>query len=213
MRPVLKHVAYDTAKYPFREAVAEYMRIDDLSRYHEIFLQAKRARGGRAVITYADNLACRELLKGINEEPQFAALSASFLREVIAPRFHGKCRASEPYFRVQMGRSTSVSAWHRDVDVTHNPDLVTAWVPFVDTAGPNAIWVETEYGNRDYVPIPVRYGEILFFDSALLWHGSVTNDGEVTRFSMDIRIRPLHTKAREPDFGIFAARPPELQLT
>jgi hypothetical protein len=207
-RPVMKLVSYDTKKYAFAEALArEAFRVPDLSRFHEAYLQRKIEQGGEPAITYGDNMAARELFKSLTPESWFYKLHYAFMWNVIAPLFHYKLRYTMPYFRVQMAHSTSVSLWHRDVDVTGNGDLVTAWVPFVDTSGSNTVWVETEYGKQDYQPVPVRYGEILFFDSAFLWHGSVQNDSEVTRLSMDIRITPMRLDVPEPDFGILAPRP------
>lgn len=206
--PVLKLVSYDTAKYAFARVLAQdVFHVSDLSRYHEPLLQEKRERGDEEPFTFGDNMAARERFKGMSRESRFYKLHHAFMWNVVAPLFHYRLRHTMPYFRVQMGHSSSVSLWHRDVDVTGNGNLVTAWIPFVDTSGSNTVWIETEYGKRDYAPVPVRYGEILFFDSAYLWHGSVPNDSDVTRVSMDIRITPMKTDVDEPDLGILAARP------
>jgi len=207
-RPVFKFVPYDTAKYAFAAALAEEVfHLSDLSRYHERFLQQKTAQGGEPVITHADNMAARELLKGLRKDSLFYGLHHAFTWNILAPLFHFKLKYTMPYFRVQMAHSTSVSTWHRDVDVTGVSNLITAWIPFVDTSGTNTIWVEREYGKKNYEPVPVRYGEILFFDSAYLWHGSVPNESDITRMSMDIRITPLKRDVEQPDLGIFAPRP------
>lgn len=206
--PIFKLVPYDTAKYAFAAALAnDVFHIADLSRYHELFLQQKCERGGDARITHDDNMTARELLKHLKKESWFYRLHHAFIWNILAPLFHYKLKHTMPYFRVQMAHSTSVSAWHRDVDVTGLSNLITAWIPFVDTSGANTIWVEREYGRKNYAPVSVRYGEILFFDSAYLWHGSVPNDSDITRMSMDIRITPLKRDVEQPDLGIFDPRP------
>lgn len=208
-KPVFRYVSYDTAKYPFADIVAKsVLHTDDLSRFHEQYLASKRARGGKGVLAHDDNMAAREHLKTLDQESEFFRLYNAFVREVIdIPLFQGKVTPVRPVFRVQMAHSNSVSLWHRDVEVTGCGIVLTAWIPFVDTFGSNTIWVETEYGKKDYAPLPVRYGQILFFDSAWLWHGSVRNDTEATRVSMDIRLLPPRTDDGKLDLGIFAPRP------
>jgi len=201
--PKFRFVSYDTGKYPFADILAKTVfHVADLSRLHE--------KHGTAGATYDDNMALRELLNTMDEKNEFHPVYEAFMREVInVPLFYGYVKLVPPVFRVQMAHSNSVSAWHRDVDVTGYGRMITAWIPFVDTSGSNTIWVETEYGKQDYTPVPVRYGEILLFDSAWLWHGSVSNDTEMTRVSMDARMIPPTLKRRkiEIDLGIFAPRP------
>ena len=112
-----------------------------------------------------------------------------------------------PKFRVHFPGTGSVSAWHRDADITGRPDYVTAWVPFVDTEGTNTVWVETDYGRGDHEPIAVRYGEVLLFDAAMLFTEASRNTTEVTRVSMDFRFTPAPVDGSAPDRGLFAERP------
>jgi hypothetical protein len=207
-RPVFKFASYDTAKYPLAETVArDVLHVADLSRYHEHFLQGKTAQPGRPLITYQDNMVARERLKTMDPDCEYYRLQRKLMEEVVTPLFDCEVLYIRPVFRVQMAGSGSVSDWHRDIDVTGQAKMITAWIPFVDTFDTNTLWVEQEYGKADYVPIPVRYGEIFMFDSAWLRHGSVPNQTPFTRVSVDIRVVPLKQVSARSDLGIFRARP------
>jgi hypothetical protein len=209
-KPVMRFVPYDTERYPFAKLFAKHvLHTDDLSRFHDACLQRKRDAGEEVKITSQDNAATRQDLKRSAEQPWFFKLYRAFVLNVITPLFSGRMTYNwPPVFRVHMPRSPSISAWHRDTEVTGRHDLIAVWVPFVDTFATNTIWVETEYGNRQYAPVAVQHGQALLFDSGYLWHGSVANKTDVTRFSMDFRVAPKRKDIEEPDLGIFAPRPP-----
>lgn len=208
---VHKLVSYDTAKYNFAQIIAEdVFQVEDLSRLHETILQQKVDRGEEPVITYQDNMIERDILQCMEQKSRLSQVYHDFVWYAISPWFKGSMGYSGyPKFRVQMAGSPSVSKWHRDAEVTGRHDQITVWVPCVDTFDTNTLWVETEYGNQDYRPIPVKYGQALLLDSSYLWHGSVSNTTDVTRVSFDLRLNPkrLHRGAF-PDYGILSARPP-----
>jgi hypothetical protein len=203
--PVFKFLSYDTTKYPFAKVFAEHVvHTPDLSRFHEVSLNGK-PDSERA---YEASLATRELLRQAGQRPWFFKLYRAFVLNEIAPLFGSKLGYNwPPVFRVHMGGARSISAWHRDTEVTGRHDLIAVWVPFVDTFGNNTIWIETEYGNRKFAPVSVNYGQALMFDSGYLWHGSVLNTTDVTRFSMDFRVSPKRIHPAEPELGILSARP------
>lgn len=205
----MRFVPYDTTKYDFAGVFGEHLlRVDDLSLYHETFLKQKTERGEGNAISYDDNIAVRETFKRSVEKPWFFKLYRAFAVNVIAPLFGNDMTYNwPPVFRVHMAGSPSVSGFHRDVEVTGRHDLITVWVPFVDTFDTNSIWIEQEYGKRNFAPVQVNYGQALLFDSGYLWHGSVANKTNVTRFSMDFRVAPRREDLENPDLGILSARP------
>jgi ectoine hydroxylase-related dioxygenase (phytanoyl-CoA dioxygenase family) len=77
----------------------------------------------------------------------------------------------------------------------------------VDAFDTNTIWVETDYGRGDYVPVPVSYGEILLFDGGWLLHGSVPNTTPVTRVSFDFRFAAKRADLPNRTLGVLDARP------
>ena len=158
-------------------------------------------------------MAERQLLSDVKDEARFYTLYHAFVKGVISPHFGNKVTYStHPRFRVHMPNTPSVSAWHRDVDVTGRFDQINAWVPFVDSFDTVTVWVETDYGKQDFAPIPVKYGQVLLFDGGCLWHGSVANETPVTRVSMDLRFAPMRTDLDNPDLGILAGRPANVTI-
>ncbi len=213
-RPVFKFVSFDAQKYIFAKLFAmRALHVKDLSRFHEGVIARKRENGESSELTYEDNLAARELLNRSAAESWFWPLHRAFVANVIAPLFnHRVAYTWPPTFRVHMAGSPSVSDWHRDVEVTGRDELITVWMPFVDTFDTNSIWVETEYGNQNYAPIDVRHGQALLFDSGYLSHGSVSNTTNVTRVSMDFRVSPKDLNPDQRDLGILRARPPGMKV-
>jgi ectoine hydroxylase-related dioxygenase (phytanoyl-CoA dioxygenase family) len=61
-------------------------------------------------------------------------------------------------------------------------------MPFVDTNEYNTIWMESKEDKKDYKPYTVKYGEILVFNGASLFHGNKKNISEETRVSVDFRL-------------------------
>jgi hypothetical protein len=203
--PVFKFVPYDTTKYPFARLFAEHVvRTSDLARLHESLNGSSNSNQA-----YEASLATRKLLKQAAQRPWFFKLYRAFVLNVIAPLFGQKLAYNwPPVFRVHLAGARSISARHRDTEVTGRHDLIAVWVPFVNTFGANTIWIETQYGSGKLAPVAVEYGQALMFDSGYLWHCSVRNTTDVTRFSMDFRVSPKRTDVAQPDLGILSPRPP-----
>jgi len=58
----------------------------------------------------------------------------------------------------------------------------------------NTLWVESDYGLRDFQPVDVPYGAALIFDGGSLEHGTVNNDTHSTRISIDFRFSLKNSK-------------------
>ena len=48
--------------------------------------------------------------------------------------------------------------------------------------------MESKEDKKDYKPYTVKYGEILIFDGANLYHGNQKNTSDETRVSVDFRL-------------------------
>ncbi|TMP29009.1 hypothetical protein CWB99_09570 [Pseudoalteromonas rubra] len=211
---VFKIVEYDTQEYDFATIIADKIfNTQDLALFHRAYLLKTPDHNPDELISYKQNITERKYLADQAKPSGLLDLYYRFVEFVIAPLFHNNINfPAEPVFRVQMAGSSSVSAWHRDTEVTGQHNDVTVWVPFVDTQLQNTIWCETQYGRGDYQPISVKYGQALLFDSGYLSHGSVTNTSETTRMSMDFRIVPRKQGVEQPDLGILQARPENYRM-
>ena len=202
-------IAYDVASYPFAEwvagAVFKVRRLDEL---HEAWLRHKLAKGLAPTLDYADNLRLRALMQQLPDDSPFYTLYRRFVRRVLAPWFDGKISyASHPKMRVHLAGTPTVSKWHRDVEVTRRPELITVWLPFTDAFGSNALWVESGYGMGDHRPVPVAYGQALVFDGGFLEHGTVGNDSGRSRVSIDFRFSPIGPRTPPAAQAIYDRRP------
>jgi hypothetical protein len=180
---------YSTKTYPFASILErQVFRVPRLSRLHH-YLQATRERKMiKRPISHADNLALRSYMQDQPEESLLYQTYFRFVYHFIAPRFMGKISYSHhPKMRVHLPGTKSVSGWHRDADVTGRPEQLTVWLPFTDCDETNTLWLESDYGKRDFQPIKVDYGQVLVFDGGYLEHGTVANDTDRTRVSLDFR--------------------------
>lgn len=202
-------VRYDAEQYDFAGVIAA--DVFGVTKLGDLHRTAGSRRGNRRGLAVADNLAYRERLRGQSTASRFYELYARFCRCVVAPLFGGRIAHNvHPTFRVHFPGTSTVSKWHRDVDVTGRSDQINAWIPFVDVAETNTIWVESHYDQGDYAPYPVRYGEMLLFDGGFLAHGSVANATDTTRVSMDFRFAPLNAGDRLAA-AILGGRPASLR--
>ncbi len=197
---ILAHyIPYDPGRLPLAHAAAQALGVERLGCLAESERARKRESGRQAALGYRDNMRLRARLAALAPDHQLLVLYNKLVREVVAPAFGGSLSYNaSPTFRVHMAGTPSVSAWHRDADVTGRLDYLTGWVPFVDTFESNGLWVEQHYGAADYQPIPAAYGEVVIFDGALARHGSQPNQTSTSRVSLDFRFVPKDPGRRGP---------------
>ena len=186
---VARLLFYDTAKFPFAEFLAKTVfKVPTLDKLHVYWSRHKQSKGLSSSLGYPDNMILRKAMQKLPDESAFYALYHGFVRDVIAPAFGNRISYSaHPKMRVHLSGTGSVSAWHRDADVTCRPEQINVWLPFTDTYAGNTLWVESDYGLRDFQPVDVPYGAALIFDGGSLEHGTVNNDTSSTRISIDFR--------------------------
>jgi len=67
---------------------------------------------------------------------------------------------------------------------------LNVWLPLTPVWDENSIWIESEEGKEDFVPVELDYGQGLVFDDSNLRHGSKANQTPSTRVSFDFRFAP-----------------------
>lgn len=201
---------YDAERFGFARYLSRYVfGMEELSQLHVAWARHK----GRP-LEYRDNLELREMMQRLPPGSAFYRIYERFNRGLVAPLFGGRISySSEPKMRVHLAGTGSVSLWHRDADVTGRPEQINIWIPVTDSFGANCLWVESDYGKGNHQPVPVRYGQALFFDGGFLSHGTVPNDTGVTRISFDMRFAPLNSRAPELVARFLGQRPPGIEAT
>ena len=191
---------YETRRFPFAEVLEKTVfKVPRLAKLHVYWSRKKLSKGLPRVLDYPDNLRLRAAMQKLPDDSEFYELYHGFVRDVIAPLYGNRIAYSaHPKMRVHLAGTGSVSAWHRDADITRRPDQINVWLPFTDTFAGNTLWLESDYGLRDFHPVNVSYGNALVFDGGALEHGTVENDTDSTRVSLDFRFAIKGSKQHFP---------------
>jgi hypothetical protein len=200
---------YDVQRFPFVTALERTVfKVRPLEQLHVHWSGTKQRRGASPALTYADNLALRQMMQDLPDNSPFLRIYHRFAREIIAPLFGRRISYSHrPKMRVHLAGTPTVSTWHRDVDVTGRPDQINAFLPFTRVYDSNSLWCESEIGLKDYRPIALEVGDVFFFDGGYLEHGTVANDTPTTRCSLDFRFSVSSRTLLPPWSEILAGRP------
>lgn len=194
---------YDTVRWPFAGAMLDLLGLasfDDLPIGDPVDAQA----------AHRVNRAYRRSLAQAPLDHAFFDVYRSFAQEWIPSLFGARVPYTErPVLRVQIGRSPSISAPHRDVDYTARWDYLNAWIPMTDVPAETAMRVETSYGSGVMEPHAVRYGEVLLFDGGALEHFSPANTTLRPRVSVDFRFAPRQETALSR--RLLSGRPADVQ--
>ena len=178
-------VPYDQQRFDFAGAISAVTGVPDLAQWHHYHApaEAEEAPG------FGDQAsAMHQKLYGVEE---ISSLYREFVLTVITELVGDDVRYQHvPNWRIQLPGRHGVGSYHRDRSGGHNPCEFTFWVPLADVTAENSLWVESSEGAEDFRPHPMRYGQMLAFDSANLMHGNVRNASDRTRVSFDFRVIP-----------------------
>lgn len=180
---------YDTRRFPFAAALSrDVFKVRRLDRLHVHLKQRREKRGGGTRLSHRDNLTVRAMMQDQPKEADFWKIYHGFMLRALPP-WVGRALSytSNPKLRAHLAGTPSVSSFHHDICVTERIDQVNFWLPFNDVGGDATLWLESDYGKGDFLPVPVNYGQALIFDGGYLGHGSVFNGSDVTRLSLDMR--------------------------
>lgn len=202
-------IEYDTRRYPFQRVLA-YEAFGN-ARLDQLHAAWKR-RTHREELNYNDNLRLRRRMQQLPDDSVFYKLYHAWVAKVVAPKYGNRISYSaHPKMRVHLARTGGVSEFHCDADITSRPDQINCYLPFTDVHGTATIWIENQYGARDYEPANLTYGQALLWDGGRLEHGSFPNETDSTRVSCDFRFHALNpARVASPWRDVLAGRPPEL---
>ena len=203
-------INYNTKAYPFDRVLAAVFKTPVLQQMH-ITWQKKK---GTSTLEYDDNLKLRNVMQNLKDDSLFYTVYHRWIADMLSPHYGGHISYSaHPKMRVHLAGTGSVSSFHRDVDVTGREKQINCYLPFTDVFETNTLWVESDYGLKDYQPINLKYGEAILWDGGYLEHGTVTNETDVTRVSCDFRFQPkLPERVAAPWSQILSGRNESLLL-
>ncbi|MEN9684923.1 MAG: hypothetical protein RLZZ28_709 [Bacteroidota bacterium] len=180
-------ITYDTIKYPFRNIISGMLGLSEENRSLEDlhllkhYDLVKRENDQNTIWhkMYYDHFITdfrNTYIDLVNE------LKLRFgYEEIIYQQI--------PTFRLQLANGNiAVGEWHKDKTYNHGISELNFWMPFVDTNEFNSIWMESEEDKGDFRAYTVKYGEILVFNGANLFHGNKQNESKDSRVSVDFRL-------------------------
>jgi len=181
----MKHINYNTKRYPFRNAIEDMAGVTDLENIHKGEDFKKRFTWDIEQAT-PFHKSVYEKIRG----SKFIELYKDFIAEHLKPLFSDDKIVYQviPTFRTHYPENVGVQSWHRDRDYNHNPKEVNIFMPFTSAYGTNAVWYESEEDKKDFSPIEMEYGTVAFWNGANLLHGNKINTTGVTRVSCDFRV-------------------------
>lgn len=178
-----KIISYDVERYVFRSWVSDTLGVSDLEHIHQ-------SEAFQQFTNHIERIEhFRNKLRG--NFAKITPIFQQFVKQELAPLW-GEIQLYQnpPTFRIHFDGDPTISAFHRDRDYGTPRDWLNVWLPMTHVWGNNTIWVESQEGLEDFVPIELKCGEVLVFDGANLLHGSMKNDTGSTRVSMDFRFSP-----------------------
>lgn len=206
----IRILAYDNNLFPFRNYFSDIFGTADLENLHAIYGVTSNNISEKTI--FLRDLCERRIC-------QLQDLISKFMQCFVAEqygkvcgfqmlptlRFHFAVKDSEldeeridiaaldsqQFLRKYYFDKHRLAMFHRDKDYGLLDGSVNLWIPVTKVWGANTLWLGGRHHfGIDAVPMELNYGDALFFDGAMRWHGVVWNTTDITRVSFDIRFQP-----------------------
>tara|TARA_R100001463_G_scaffold1885_1_gene8100 strand:- start:3793 stop:4434 length:642 start_codon:yes stop_codon:yes gene_type:complete len=187
----MKKFNYNIKKYDFANEIKKLYNISNLDNIHSEWDKAISYDVLDDVKTDQRTVYHKHFYDNVNTTNWYS-LYEKFISEVVVkivgePIYFQKI----PTFRVHQPKNLAVAAYHKDSDYSHSIHEMNFFLPLTKAFGNNTVWVESEIGKGDYLPMEADYGELWYWNGATLKHGNKLNDTGKARVSVDFRIIPV----------------------
>jgi len=187
----MKKFNYNIKKYDFANEIKKLYNISNLDNIHSEWDKAISYDVLDDVKTDQRTVYHKHFYDNVNTTNWYS-LYEKFISEVVVkivgePIYFQKI----PTFRVHQPKNLAVAAYHKDSDYSHSIHEMNFFLPLTKAFGNNTVWVESEIGKEDYLPMEADYGELWYWNGATLKHGNKLNDTGKARVSVDFRIIPV----------------------
>lgn len=181
-----RRIPYDIVAYDFVTPVARLMETNDLSSLHEDHHELFKISADSSTSFHR-----RFYDRYHNGWSEFVELYEGFIRGVVAPLHKGNFLYQKfPTFRIHLRNNLAVGAFHNDASFGHPVGEVNYIIPLTNSDDEASVWLESQPGKGDFVPIALRVGQLIEFNGNQLTHGNKVNNTRRARVSMDFRILP-----------------------
>lgn len=193
---MIKRYKYDIAKYDFAKLLKSLFDCNDLSMIHNKVPKQHKTR--KLVTVDNDNSTYLHKIfydKLNSDYQEFVSLYDRFISDIIYKTVFNKkpiVYQKYPTFRVQLPNNLSVGGWHKDSDYNHPPGEINFKVSFTNARETSAMWIESEPGKQDFIPMNMSPGEIVSFNGNECIHGNKVNKTGRSRVDFDFRVIPYN---------------------
>ena len=186
--------SYDRIAYPFAEICTA--ALGDLTTLHDETIARLRV-GSERTQFHAQLYAIGD---------PFLSVYRAFVKHLLDIEAGAYLYQAVPSFRVHLPGNVATGNFHKDSDFNHPHEEINYLVALTPMHNSSSVWIESEPGANDFMPVELRVGQYLRFHGADLMHGSVPNVTGQTRVSFDFRILPKAayrpTDARTVNAGV-----------
>lgn len=172
--------------FNFVSFIEDLFHVKDLSRLHELseIKYTEQFQIGKDSSTIFHKIFYDKYRAGWPElhdmYDRYIGKLIQFPEQVLYQKF--------PTFRVHLPGNVAVGAFHNDSEFGHPKGEINFIIPLTNSYDTASVWVESEPGKKDFIPMEMNVGEIIFFNGNYLTHGNKINETGKTRVSMDFRV-------------------------
>jgi len=191
---------YNLEKYNFTKIIRDFLEVENLS---EISMETSGDSIENANSLYKNmeqTKHYKKLYASLNSEKGAAFYKSyrQFIQEVIRPQYNEPILYQEkPTHRILFKIGEGISRFHRDSDYGHNQAEINYFLPQTPSFDTNTLWIESEIGKEDFMPIDLKPGQFARFKGVSLKHGAKNNQTHKTRVSFDFRVIPISQKPEQ----------------
>lgn len=191
MTPRFTYLNYDVKQFPFEKLISFLFGIRELEDLH--FLSEEEYKEQFQVGMDSSTVFHQRFYdKYRSGWPEMHNVYEDFIQKFIAPFYKEDFLFQAfPTFRVHLPNNIAVGAFHNDAAFGHPAGEVNYIIPLTKSNDTASVWVESEAGVEDFLPMDMKIGEVVRFNGNELTHGNKKNLTGHTRVSMDFRVLPI----------------------
>lgn len=210
---------YNTNNNKFLEFFENLYDTKELSSLHENSTDFNELKNKNGLLDDRETDLHKKFYNEIKSNNEFKILYCNFIKEIYSEFFPEEkimIYQSFPSVRLQFENSVTIPP-HCDSDELgcHPIGEKNFLVPITKMTNSNTLHIESEPGNKDFKPINMEYGNLLFFNGNKCIHYNERNKEGKLRISLDFRIvkkndymnyvkneRIMETNPRNPDGSV-----------
>lgn len=185
-------IEYDLSKFDFPGLYRKKAGVEDLTKLYSGLSDSPEREQNSVYKNMEQTEIYQRLFENLHTDDEFANLYQKFIREVIQPIFGEPIfYQAQPSHRIHFIDSRGQLRFHKDMDYGHREVEVNFSVPMTPAFDTNSIFIESEPGVEDFIPMELKPGQAARFKGSTHTHGARNNTTASSRLSFDFRVVPF----------------------